>query len=716
MGNGLVAFAAGLGSGYLGAQQRTKEQERLDKLDAQAAELHNARMDDIRRVNSDRVALGEAGKLATVSPEGATLGLANGTKTVYDDSGVANSDFRQLRAADQATGNQTLARVPLPSLADGQVPQDTGPRIAGDRSMILPPGPSLADGQLPKTAQVATPMASLADNQIAPGENPSTVDGEHPSEPKQSLASLSLGNTMPQAPQRAATLNGKAYPSLADAKAAATALNAPDSLIARQAAAYRAAGQPEKAMQLEANSKQARLADYQLSTAQTNHLNELANQKIQERAAANGGNWFNTQADILTETGVGGLSGAKAVPRPSADGKTMQIVLTRPDGTEQVVKQYANNDAGQMRAQQDLMQVNPTVKMQWLHERATTDQTQSNFDRTHTETERHNAETESATKTKVQMEFDPLGLNLPPTGSGRTGAGTTSHVPGIGSNGTGTTAQAIASGVKGPELLKALPGPLADQIKALADGRMAFPAGFALKTPYWQSMISLTAQYDPSFDAVNYNARVSTRKDFTSGKSAQSANALNTVMGHLESLSTAADALSNTSYPLLNKLGNAAASSLGDPRIKKFDATKKAVVDELTRAWRGSGGSEADIKTWAGTLDAADSPQQLHGVIGQLGELLESKIGALNEQYSKGMGTTENGLQLMSPHASQVLQKIRKRAGIDTPSQNAGTSAPTAGQESNAPSKLPRVATPAEAMKLAPGTIFVDANGVTRKR
>jgi hypothetical protein len=133
-------------------------------------------------------------------------------------------------------------------------------------------------------------------------------------------------------------------------------------------------GQPEKAAALRAGGKQAKLADFQLSTAQTNHLNELANQKIADRANTNGGDWFKTQADILTETGVGGMAGAKAAPRISADGKTVQIVLTRPDGTEQVVRQYGNDDQGQMRAQQDLMQVNPTVKLQWLHERATTDQ------------------------------------------------------------------------------------------------------------------------------------------------------------------------------------------------------------------------------------------------------------------------------------------------------------------------------------------------------
>jgi hypothetical protein len=63
-----------------------------------------------------------------------------------------------------------------------------------------------------------------------------------------------------------------------------------------------------------------------------------------------------------------------------------------------------------------------------------------------------------------------------------------------------------------------LPQNDAAQVKALAEGRMAFPTGTALKSAYWQDMLQKVAQFDPSFDAVNYNARAGTRKAFTSGK------------------------------------------------------------------------------------------------------------------------------------------------------------------------------------------------------
>jgi hypothetical protein len=225
---------------------------------------------------------------------------------------------------------------------------------------------------------------------------------------------------------------------------------------------------------------------------------------------------------------------------------------------------------------------------------------------------------------------------------------------------------AVAGNVHGDDFLKALPESLAAQVKGLASGSIPFPSSFALKSPYWQGMISLVTQYDPSFDAVNYGARAKTRNAFTAGKEAQQANALNTVIGHLGQLSDAADSLNNTSIPIYNRVANFAARETGDPRINQFEITRKAVVDELTRVYRGTGGSEKDIQTWTQQINAASSPEQLHGAIAQVSGLLESKIQALTDQYQKGMGTTAQGLQLLTPHARDALDKMEQRAGGTT--------------------------------------------------
>lgn len=225
----------------------------------------------------------------------------------------------------------------------------------------------------------------------------------------------------------------------------------------------------------------------------------------------------------------------------------------------------------------------------------------------------------------------------------------------------------------GDAYLQSLDGQTAAQVKALADGRMAFPTGTALKSPYWQGMIGAVSQYDPSFDAINYNARSGTRKAFTSGKEAQTVNALNTAAEHLGTLSDYADALHNTSFQPLNALKNGIANMTGDPRIARFNTTKKAAADEVTKVWRASGGSEADIKEAMKNFDGAQSPEQLQAAIGTVVQLIGGKLSALQDQYKQGMGTERNAKALVSPEARRAYEKVLNRAGMtsDTIGQQA---------------------------------------------
>lgn len=265
----------------------------------------------------------------------------------------------------------------------------------------------------------------------------------------------------------------------------------------------------------------------------------------------------------------------------------------------------------------------------------------------------------------------------------------------------------------GDAYLQSLPADQSAQVKALAEGRMQFPSGYALKTPYWQQMLSSVAQYDPNFDAVNYNARYQTRRDFTSGKSAQQINALNTAIGHLNSLSDAADALNNSRFPGVNKVTNWLSTQSGDKRVNNFDTTRKAVVDELTRVWRGTGGSEKDIETWTQALNDAGSPDQLHGAIAQIGELMQSKINALAGTYAQGMGTTAQATQFITPKSAQVIDALERRAGITPPdvtTSAAGLGAPDAPTQSGASDATapPTPTTQADFDALPSGALYID--------
>jgi hypothetical protein len=232
----------------------------------------------------------------------------------------------------------------------------------------------------------------------------------------------------------------------------------------------------------------------------------------------------------------------------------------------------------------------------------------------------------------------------------------------------------VPVGQKNEDFLKTLPTPIAAQVKALVEGRQAFPQGAALRSDYWQNMLGNVAKYDPSFDAVNYNARSKTRADFTSGKAAQQVNAINTVIGHLSGLSDAAEALNNSDLPMFNSIANTLSKATGSPKVTNFDTIKKAVSDEVTRVWRQSGGSEADIQAAQKNLDASGSPAQLRGAIATYADLLQSKLGSLNEQYRQGMGTDK--IDMITPKAQQALDAIEKRAGRTPVASGASVKAP----------------------------------------
>lgn len=213
----------------------------------------------------------------------------------------------------------------------------------------------------------------------------------------------------------------------------------------------------------------------------------------------------------------------------------------------------------------------------------------------------------------------------------------------------------------GEAFLKQIDPKTAAQVKALSEGRMQFPAGFALKSPYWQNMLSLVSQYDPTFDAVNYNARASTRRDFTSGVASRSLNALNTVMGHLENFSKTMESLNNSSNVIWNWMKNVGAAPFSPElksKLNKFNIDKQAVASEFERAYRGAGGSVTDIQAWKNSFSAADSPQAMRASLQEGVQLLGSKIDALGDTYNKGMGTTKEGLDLLAPHAKHAYEKL----------------------------------------------------------
>jgi hypothetical protein len=208
-------------------------------------------------------------------------------------------------------------------------------------------------------------------------------------------------------------------------------------------------------------------------------------------------------------------------------------------------------------------------------------------------------------------------------------------------------------------------------VKMVLEGRYPPPTGRAATDPKWQAVLQQAAAQDPNFNAADYHTRYATRKDFTSGKAAQNITSLNTAIGHIGELDKQIDGLHNTGIPLVNQAGNIFANATGDPRIKNFNTTKAAVASELVRVFRQAGGTEADIKDFQGPLDAAGSPQQLHGVVREMTKLLASRLDAMSAQYKQGLGQDKSGIEFLNPKAQATFSRIMGgEAAAPTPTRS----------------------------------------------
>jgi hypothetical protein len=196
-----------------------------------------------------------------------------------------------------------------------------------------------------------------------------------------------------------------------------------------------------------------------------------------------------------------------------------------------------------------------------------------------------------------------------------------------------------------------------DVIKAVAEGRMQMPTGFALRSPYWQNVVERVAAIDPNFDAGKYGARAAARRTFASGPEARNVTAINTVIGHLGTLDEAATALNNKDLRAFNSVANRLATELGDPRIQNFDTAKQAVAEETMRVFRQVGASEMEARMWGERITASGSPDQLRGVIGTLGTLLDSRVQAIGQQFERTVNQTGNPASV-DPKNRVVLDKL----------------------------------------------------------
>lgn len=185
-------------------------------------------------------------------------------------------------------------------------------------------------------------------------------------------------------------------------------------------------------------------------------------------------------------------------------------------------------------------------------------------------------------------------------------------------------------------------------------------------------------------------------KDFTSGQSGKAVTAINTAVQHINSLTPLVDALGTGDIKQINRFTNAFKEQTGSPAPTNYAALKEFVGGEVAKAVLPGGGGEKEREALLAPLNAANSPQAIHSALSTIQTALAGKTEALRNQWEVGTNGTQGSFD-------KFLMPATKKA-LDITDSATPKGAPV------------KVNSPEEAMKLAPGTVFVTPDGRTKVR
>ena len=206
------------------------------------------------------------------------------------------------------------------------------------------------------------------------------------------------------------------------------------------------------------------------------------------------------------------------------------------------------------------------------------------------------------------------------------------------------------------------------------------PAAAAQK--YMQEHPDATSEEIGNFVA-GLQGQISTTTAFDRGKQGDTVRSLNVAIDHLAVLQDAADALQNSDMKRFNQASNLISKELGYPAPTEFGAVKSIVKDELVKAVLGGAGALGDRQEVEQQLDAANSPEQMMGVIRRYEQLMGGQMRGLTQQFvSSGAGDEAAFNKKLLPRTQEVI----KRAGSPAEKQGGGQNLDVSEEQYN---KLP---------------------------
>jgi hypothetical protein len=275
---------------------------------------------------------------------------------------------------------------------------------------------------------------------------------------------------------------------------------------------------------------------------------------------------------------------------------------------------------------------------------------------------------------------------------------------------SGQYANVTRDQLTGDQFLNTLPPTVQPLIKKYANGELALTPQMT-RTPAGASLLQAVTQYDPTFDATNYQKRQQTATAFSKGVQGNAIRAANQTLYHMGNLYQRTEDLNN--LDILPGVLNAPINYIqqkgfGDPRLGKYKQSAQAVASELRKVFAGQGGgSLQELKDWEKSFDPNAGETQQKEYIQNGVDLLRGALQSLESQYQAGMGLNKNMGDLLTPEAREVYAKLQ--AG-----ENPNVKKTKSQKQSEILMQPKKITSDAEYDALPSGSTFLDPNGTKR--
>lgn len=172
--------------------------------------------------------------------------------------------------------------------------------------------------------------------------------------------------------------------------------------------------------------------------------------------------------------------------------------------------------------------------------------------------------------------------------------------------------------------------------------------------------------------AAHYGAEVKATRDFGSGTQGNAIRSFSVALDHLNVAEQLGQALQTGNSQTLNQVRNIAKQQFGWDGAIDFNFAKKIVGDEITKSILGSGaGTGQDREDIQKAFSAANSPEQLAGVIKTAKRLMAGQLHGLKQQYEQTTGQTNFDTRL-SPAARTELENLKPATSGGVPQRPPG--------------------------------------------